>query len=62
MQHCQGEAPDVGTPIAQVGVINRSLSKRVLVTSGAGFLGSHLCGQLLNQGCGVLCVNNFTYP
>ena len=37
-------------------------SKRVLVTSGAGFLGSHLCGQLLNQGCKVLCVDNFTYP
>lgn len=33
--------------------------KRVLVTGGAGFLGSHLCEQLLGDGCDVLCVDNF---
>lgn len=33
--------------------------KRVLVTGGAGFLGSHLCERLLNDGCDVLCVDNF---
>ncbi len=33
--------------------------KRVLVTGGAGFLGSHLCERLVQQGCEVLCVDNF---
>jgi len=33
--------------------------KRVMVTGGAGFLGSHLCERLLNEQCDVLCVDNF---
>ena len=33
--------------------------KRVLVTGGAGFLGSHLCERLLREGNDVLCVDNF---
>ena len=35
------------------------LERRVLVTGGAGFLGSHLCERLLADGCHVLCVDNF---
>ena len=35
-----------------------SLRKRVMVTGGAGFLGSHLCDRLLSEGHEVLCVDN----
>jgi UDP-glucuronate decarboxylase len=35
------------------------VAKRVLVTGGAGFLGSHLCERLLAQGDDVLCVDNY---
>jgi UDP-glucuronate decarboxylase len=35
------------------------LEKRVLVTGGAGFLGSHLCERLLADGSVVICVDNF---
>ena len=33
--------------------------KRILVTGGAGFIGSHICERLLRQGNEVLCVDNF---
>jgi len=39
--------------------MTQTSGKRVLVTGGAGFLGSHLCEKLLQQGCEVLCVDNF---
>ncbi|MEJ2474350.1 MAG: SDR family oxidoreductase [Desulfobacterales bacterium] len=35
------------------------LRKRVLVTGGAGFLGSFLCERLLKENCDVVCVDNF---
>ena len=37
----------------------KSMQKRILVTGGAGFLGSHLCERLLEAGHDVLCVDNF---
>src|SRR5688572_11233699 len=38
---------------------NYSTRRRVLVTGGAGFIGSHLCERLLDAGWDVLCVDNF---
>src|SRR5215217_8366358 len=37
----------------------RLTERRVLVTGGAGFIGSHLCRRLLERGDEVLCVDNF---
>lgn len=33
--------------------------KRILVTGGAGFIGSHLCDRLINEGNDVICLDNF---
>ena len=38
---------------------NYNPNKRVLVTGGAGFLGSHLCDRLIQDGADVLCLDNF---
>jgi UDP-glucuronate decarboxylase len=38
----------------------KNLQKRVLVTGGAGFLGSHLCDRLISDGHEVLCLDNFS--
>lgn len=35
------------------------MNKKILITGGAGFLGSHLCEKLLAQGADVLCVDNY---
>src|SRR4051812_22967239 len=35
------------------------MSKRILVTGGAGFLGSHLCERLVREGHDVICLDNF---
>src|SRR3954466_3800703 len=37
----------------------QTITKRVLVTGGAGFLGSDLCERLVGQGHDVLCVDNY---
>ncbi len=40
-------------------IMQISNRKTVLVTGGAGFVGSHLCERLLQEGCNVICVDNF---
>ncbi len=35
------------------------MSKRILVTGGAGFIGSHLCERFINEGHEVICMDNF---
>jgi UDP-glucuronate decarboxylase len=37
----------------------RTMRKRILVTGGAGFLGSHLCEKLLDEGQDVICLDNY---
>jgi UDP-glucuronate decarboxylase len=39
--------------------VEYSVNKKILVTGGGGFIGSHLCERLLNQGNDVLCIDNF---
>lgn len=52
--------PRVGAPSVQPKVTgSMHLQKRVLVTGGSGFLGSHLCERLLEQGANVICLDNF---
>jgi UDP-glucuronate decarboxylase len=56
-RHHAGAQP-VPFPYQECSVRNYEQRKRVLVTGGAGFLGSHLCDRLLAAGHEVLCVDN----
>ena len=49
----------IGTHVSTERSSRYSVQKRVLVTGGAGFIGSHLCARLIEQGHQVLCVDNF---
>jgi UDP-glucuronate decarboxylase len=43
----------------RLSLMKNGLRKRILVTGGCGFLGSHLCRRLLGEGQEILCVDNF---
>jgi UDP-glucuronate decarboxylase len=45
--------------VERQGIAMRTTRKRILVTGGAGFLGSHLCERLVGEGHDVLCVDNY---
>ena len=47
------------SPISEGEIAMISHPKRILVTGGAGFLGSHLCDRLIREGHEVLCLDNF---
>src|SRR5712691_5200938 len=58
-----GRSPDASVHATGPGKLRgfamRTVRKRVLVTGGAGFLGSHLCERLRAEGDDVLCVDNY---
>ena len=64
MLHCKmlaypRQAKNPGIDRGNIKMTMLSDPKRVLVTGGAGFLGSHLCERLLTLGHEVLCLDNF---
>ena len=61
MAYSRQQSPDEGSETKGQGAGMPKLSgsqKRILVTGGAGFIGSHLCERLLDDGHDVLCVDN----
>ena len=49
----------ISTPAKNGARNNMARNKKILVTGGAGFLGSHLCDRLMSEGHSVICVDNF---
>ena len=49
----------ISTPAKNGARNNMPHHKKILVTGGAGFLGSHLCDRLMSEGHSVICVDNF---
>jgi UDP-glucuronate decarboxylase len=58
MKRCATSVADT-TTIEESKIMKEANRKRILVTGGAGFLGSHLCERLVMQGHEVLCIDNF---
>ena len=53
---CASSSPQ---PHAQPPILSAMKIRRILVTGGAGFLGSHLCERLVDEGHDVICLDNF---
>jgi len=49
----------IGTGFERNGIMGQKTKKHVLITGGAGFIGSHLCDYFIRKGCRVIALDNF---